>query len=163
MTQYHRHLMTFTVTRLAKMLALALLLAVVSSTVWAKEVALVVGKSTSLKGLQSVEVTKAFKTAPPKWADGKEIVFVIKAPSSSESRVFGTKLLNQTVDQLAAYFSNAKKTFVVVATDEEVIKTVSKMPNAIGVVDLYSINSSVTVLKIDGKLPLEPGYLLHYN
>lgn len=122
-----------------------------------------VAKSSALKSIQSAEVVKAFKTAPAKWADGKEIVFVVKAPSSSETKVFGTKLLNQVVDQLPAFFSNAKKTFVLVATDEDVIKTVNTIPNAIGVVDLYSINSSVTVLKVDGKLPLEPGYLLHYN
>jgi hypothetical protein len=33
----------------------------------------------------------------------------------------------------------------------------------VGVVDVYSINSSVAVIKIGGKLPLEPGYLLHGN
>ena len=155
--------MTFKLTRVSKMLVLALALAGVSGAAWAKEVALVVAKSSALKGVQSVEVTKAFKTPPAKWADGKEIVFVIKGPSSSESKIFGTKLLNQAVEQLPEFFSNAKKTFIVVATDEEVIKVVNTTPNAIGVVDLYSINSSVTVLKIDGKLPFEPGYLLHYN
>jgi hypothetical protein len=33
----------------------------------------------------------------------------------------------------------------------------------VGVVDVYAINSSVLVLKLGGKLPLEPGYLLHGN
>jgi ABC-type phosphate transport system substrate-binding protein len=125
--------------------------------------ALVVSKSSQVKGVQSAEVVKAFKTSPAKWADGKEIVFVIKAPTSTDTRVFDTKLLNWAVDQLPASFSDAKKTFIFAATDEEVIRTVNNTPNAIGVVDLYSINSSVTVIKIDGKLPLEPGYLLHYN
>lgn len=155
--------MTFTVQRFTKTLALALLLAALCGAAWAKEVALVVAKSSPLKGVQSAEIAKAFKTSPANWADGREIVFVIKAASSNETKVLGTKLLNQAVDQLPAFFSNAKKTFVVVATDEDVIKAVNSMPHAIGVVDLYSINGSVTVLKIDGKLPLEPGYLLHYN
>ncbi len=129
----------------------------------AKDVALVVSKGSSVKAVQTADVTKAFKTPPAKWADGKEVVFVIKAPSSNETRVMGTKLLGQAADALPNYISGAKKTFIVVATDDEVIKTVNSMPNAIGVVDLYSINGSVTVLRIDGKLPLEPGYLLHYN
>jgi hypothetical protein len=30
-------------------------------------------------------------------------------------------------------------------------------------VDVYSINSRINVLKIDGKLPLEAGYLLRGN
>ena len=155
--------MTFRAPRFTKTLAATILLGALSSAAWAKEVALVVSKSSPLKAVQSAEVVKAFKTAPAKWADGKEIVFVIKAPTSTETRVFSTKLLNWAADQLPASFSDAKKTFIFVATDEEVIKTVNSMPNAIGVVDLYSINSSVTVLKIDGKLPLEPGYMLHYN
>ena len=146
-----------------KALMLVLTITAFSATAWSKEVALVVAKSSVLHDLQSAEITKAFKTPPAKWVDGKEIVFVVKAPSSSETRVFGTKLLNQVADQLPAFFANAKKTFVIVTSDEEVIKTVNSIPNAIGIVDLYSINSSVTVLKIDGKLPLEPGYLLHYN
>jgi ABC-type phosphate transport system substrate-binding protein len=146
-----------------KTLMLVLALTAVSISAWSKEVALVIAKSSSLQGVQSAEITKAFKTLPAKWADGKEIVFVVKVPASSETKVFGARLLNQSADQLPAFFANAKKTFVIVATDEEVIKTVNSMPNAIGIVDLYSINGSVTVLKIDGKLPLEPGYLLHYN
>lgn len=146
-----------------KALMLVLTIAALSAPAWSKEVALVVAKSSLLHGVQSIEITKAFKTPPAKWVDGKEIVFVVKAPSSSDTKVFGTKLLNQAADQLPAFFANAKKTFIIVATDEEVIKAVNSMPNAIGIVDLYSINGSVTVLKIDGKLPLEPGYLLHYN
>jgi len=43
------------------------------------------------------------------------------------------------------------------------VNKVASTPGAIGVVDVYSINSSVEVVKIGGKLPLEPGYLLHGN
>ncbi len=148
---------------LTKTLMLVIALTAVSMSAWCKEVALVTAKSSSLQGLQSVEIAKAFKSSPAKWADGKEIVFVVKAPASSETKIFATKLLSQLADQLPAFFANAKKSFIIVATDEEVIKTVNNTPNAIGVIDLYSINGTVKVLKVDGKLPLEPGYLLHYN
>ena len=40
---------------------------------------------------------------------------------------------------------------------------VASIPGAVGVVDVYAINSSVAVVKLAGKLPLEPGYLLHGN
>src|SRR5512146_3051336 len=100
---YCANAMTFISPRFAKTFALALFLAAVSGAACAKEVALVVAKSSALRGVQSVEVVKAFKTAPARWADGKEIVFVVKAPSSSETKVFGTKLLNQVADQLPAF------------------------------------------------------------
>ncbi len=52
---------------------------------------------------------------------------------------------------------------LVVASDEELVNQVASLPGAVGVVDVYSINSSVAVVKVAGKLPLEPGYLLHGN
>ena len=52
---------------------------------------------------------------------------------------------------------------MVVDTDEELVNKVASIPGAVGVVDVYAINSSVAVVKIGGKLPLEPGYLLHGN
>jgi hypothetical protein len=52
---------------------------------------------------------------------------------------------------------------VVVSSDDELVSRVASIPGAVGVVDVYSINSSVAVVKLAGKLPLEPGYLLHGN
>jgi len=52
---------------------------------------------------------------------------------------------------------------MLVDSDEELVNQVASIPGAVGVVDVYSINSGVAVVKIAGKLPLEPGYLLHGN
>ena len=52
---------------------------------------------------------------------------------------------------------------VVVDSDEDVVKRVGAIPGAVGLVDVYSISGGVTVVKVGGKLPLEPGYALHGN
>jgi hypothetical protein len=52
---------------------------------------------------------------------------------------------------------------IVVDTDEAVLTKVETTPGAAGLVDVYSITSGVQVLKVGGKLPLEPGYPLHGN
>ena len=52
---------------------------------------------------------------------------------------------------------------LVVNSDEDLVNKVASIPGAVGVVDVYAINSSVAVVKIAGKLPLQPGYLLHGN
>jgi ABC-type phosphate transport system substrate-binding protein len=52
---------------------------------------------------------------------------------------------------------------MLVDSDEDLVNKVASIPGAIGVVDVYAINSSVAVVKLAGKLPLEPGYLLHGN
>jgi hypothetical protein len=52
---------------------------------------------------------------------------------------------------------------VLVTSDDDLVNRVASIPGAVGIVDVYSINSSVAVVKLAGKLPLEPGYLLHGN
>ena len=48
-------------------------------------------------------------------------------------------------------------------SDDVLIQAVATNPGTIGLVDVYSINGAITVLKVDGKSPLEPGYALHGN
>src|SRR5437868_6819462 len=52
---------------------------------------------------------------------------------------------------------------VVVDSDESLVQKVESIPGAVGVVDVYSITSGVTVLKVAGKSPFGVGYLLHGN
>ena len=59
---------------------------------------------------------------------------------------------------------NETRTVVkIVDSDEELLKAVEVTPGAVGVVDVYSINSAVKVLRIDGKLPFDVGYALKGN
>jgi hypothetical protein len=44
-----------------------------------------------------------------------------------------------------------------------VVSKVQSIPGALGVVDVYSITGGVAVVKVAGKNPFEPGYLLHGN
>jgi hypothetical protein len=49
---------------------------------------------------------------------------------------------------------------VIVASEDEMLKSVAAIPGAVGLVDVYSITEYVKVIKVDGKLPLEQGYPL---
>ena len=49
---------------------------------------------------------------------------------------------------------------VVVDSDDELVKKAAATAGSVGLVDVYGINSSVEVIKVGGKLPLEPGYPL---
>ena len=40
-------------------------------------------------------------------------------------------------------------------------KTVQSEPGAIGLIDVHSIDNSINVVHVDGKLPMEFGYLPH--
>jgi len=47
------------------------------------------------------------------------------------------------------------------ASDAEVIDAVASTQGAIGMVEEHSISGRVNVMKVDGMLPLEAGYLPH--
>jgi len=79
-------------------------------------------------------------------------------------RIVAQKLLSLTRDEfknLIDATNKTKMTFWVVSSDDEVLKIVQSNTSAIGLVNVYSINSNVEVLRIDDKLPLESGYFLH--
>jgi hypothetical protein len=66
-----------------------------------------------------------------------------------------------TQNEVKAFVDTHKSSFVIVDSDEALLKIVESTPGALGLIDVYSITSKVNVVKVDGKLPLEQGYLLH--
>lgn len=129
----------------------------------ARDVAIVTSKNNRVQVMKAADLTKMIKTTH-KWLDGNDLTVILTDPSLPEMRVVAEKLLSLTPGEFKELIDAANKTrvtFLVVSGDDEVLKTLQSNPSAIGLVNVYSINSKVDVLKIDRKLPLEPGYLLH--
>jgi ABC-type phosphate transport system substrate-binding protein len=129
----------------------------------ARDVALVTSKKNPVQVVKAADLVKMIKTTH-KQLDHDDVTLIVTNPSSPEMRVVAEKLLSVTTDEFRKLIdaaSKTKPTFLVVSNDDEVLKALQSNPSAIGLVNVYSINSNVEVLKIDGKLPLEPGYLLH--
>jgi hypothetical protein len=93
----------------------------------------------------------------------------MRDPSSAEMRMVLEKVYgmsSQAVNELIATANHGKGShpmIIVVTTDDDLVHKVAATPGAVGLVDVYAINSSVDVMKIGGKLPFEPGYPLHGN
>jgi ABC-type phosphate transport system substrate-binding protein len=68
-----------------------------------------------------------------------------------------------TSDQARAFIQSHHGVIVIAESDDEILRIVSSTRGAIGFIDLYSLTKDVNVVKIDGKLPLQPGYLLKGN
>ena len=144
---------------------------VVASVAWAaaKDLALVANKANTVSVISVAELVKVSKAQTSRWPDGKPVTLVMRAPSAPEMKIFIEKIYGMTESEVNGLVATANHgranhpAIVVVNSDDELVNRVASTPGAIGVVDVYSINSSVTVVKIAGKLPLEPGYLLHGN
>ena len=46
-------------------------------------------------------------------------------------------------------------------SDEDVLSIVQSTPGSVGLIDVRAINDKIKVLRVDGKLPMEEGYLSH--
>jgi hypothetical protein len=60
-----------------------------------------------------------------------------------------------------AWIAQHKNEIKLVGSDEEVLSYVENIPGAVGLIDVRSLNSRVRIIRIDGKLPMEAGYLPH--
>jgi len=135
----------------------------------ARDLALVSNKTNAPGAINVADLVKLCKAQTTHWPDGKPITFVMRSPSAPETKIVLEKLYGMSENEVNSLIvtSNhgrpAHPAIVVVSSDEELVNKVASLPGAVGVVDVYSINSSVAVVKIAGKLPLEPGYLLHGN
>lgn len=135
----------------------------------ARDLALVSNKTNTVGAINVADLVKLCKAQTTHWSDGKPITFVMRSPSAPETKIVLEKLYGMPESEVNSLIvtSNhgrpAHPAIVVVSSDEELVNKVASLPGAVGVVDVYSINSSVAVVKIAGKLPLEPGYLLHGN
>jgi ABC-type phosphate transport system substrate-binding protein len=135
----------------------------------ARDIALVSNKSNALGALSVADLVKLCKAQTTHWPDGKPVTFVMRSPSAPEMKMVLEKVYGMSQGELNSLIvtSNhgrpAHPAILVATSDDELVNKVASTPGAIGVVDVYSINSSVAIVKIGGKLPLEPGYLLHGN
>jgi len=135
----------------------------------ARDLALVANKSNAVAGMTVNDLIKVCKAQNNHWPDGKPVTFIMRNPAAPEMKLVLQKIYDMpesAVNGLIVSSNHGRPNhpaILVVASDEELVNKVASLPGAIGVVDVYSINSSVVVVKIAGKLPLEPGYLLHGN
>jgi hypothetical protein len=142
---------------------LCLLVLAVSALSAIKNMAVVVAAGSKLPDVTLAELTKLCKGTQKVWPDGRNFTLVLRDPASPEMHVVVQKLFGVgTADVKAAItkINESRPLIKIVDTDDDVFRTVTSTPGAVGLVDVYTINSAVKVLHIDGKLPFDVGYAL---
>jgi hypothetical protein len=90
----------------------------------------------------------------------------MRDPESPDLHVAVQKLLGVSASELKSSIAKLNETRTVVRiveSDDDLLRTVEAMPGAVGILDVYAINSTVKVLRVDGKLPFDAGYALKGN
>lgn len=149
--------------RVCRQILLLVGLAASVSLAHAKQLAVITDANNPVVDLSTAELVKIFNAHTQTWPDGKPIKLVVHDPASADMHMVVRKLMAMTPEQAEAFLQAHNRMMVIADSDDAVLKFVSGTRGAIGIVDLFSITKDVKVLKIDGKLPVEPGYVLRGN
>lgn len=147
-------------------MAVGMLFAALPVSPAVKNVAVVMSAGTKIDDVQLSELTKLCKGVQKTWIEGKSFTLVMTDPAGPDMHAAVQKLFNMTAVDLKTALPklNESRTIVkIVDSDADLLRTVGGTPGAVGIVDVYAINSSVKVIRVDGKLPFDVGYALKGN
>ena len=128
--------------------------------------ALIVSAGSKLQDISLADLSKFCKGAQKTWPDGRPFALVVRNPDGPEMQGVMNKILGASPAEpkpASTKQGEVHVIFKVVDAEDDLIRTVGSTPGAMGLIDVYSINSSVKVLRVDGKLPFDPGYILKVN
>jgi ABC-type phosphate transport system substrate-binding protein len=127
---------------------------------FAHHMAVVVSKQNGVETMTSAQLSKIFRAETRKWPDGKEVRVVLHRSSAGEI-VTLQRLNKMSAQQWQNWIAEHKNSVQLVDSDEDVLKYVESTPGAIGLVDVRALTGAVNIIRVDGKVPMEEGYLPH--
>jgi ABC-type phosphate transport system substrate-binding protein len=127
---------------------------------FAHHMAVVVNKDNNVGNVTSVHLSKLFRSETKKWPDGKAVVLVLHKDSQGETETL-ERLMKMSPAEWKALMVAHKDSIMIAGSDADVLKVVQSTSGAVGFVDVRSVDSTVNVVRVDGKLPMEAGYLPH--
>jgi hypothetical protein len=131
-----------------------------------KNIAVVMSASAKIQDVQLSELMKLCKGTQKTWVDGKSFTLVMTDPGAPEMHPAVQKLFGMPPADLKSALAKLNESRIlikIVDSDAELLRTVEATPGAVGILDVYAINSTVKVLRVDGKLPFDVGYALKGN
>jgi ABC-type phosphate transport system substrate-binding protein len=127
---------------------------------FAHHTAVVVNKDNGVENVSSAHLARIVRGEIKKWPDGKNIVLVLHKDSAGETETL-EHLNKMSAPEWKAFLTAHKDSILFVDTDADVLRELQAEPGAIGFIEAHSIDNSVNVVRVDGKLPMEFGYLPH--
>ena len=127
--------------------------------------AIIVNQSNPVENLSSAELRKVFLGEKSHWTNGRRITLVMMDPGAERKSVL-RDIYHMNENDFSNHFIHGLFTGEVfvspktLATPVDVRKFVFNVPGAIGYVRAADVDSSVKVVRIDGRLPDDKEYKL---
>lgn len=126
----------------------------------AKHMAVVVDKANTQGKITTADLLKVFNFDARKWPDGRTVTLVLLDPALPEMQSVVERVYHMKLDEMKGLLTRRGSGVIIANSEEQLLKLVESIPGAVGLVDVYSINDRINVLKVDGKLPFDQGYFL---
>jgi ABC-type phosphate transport system substrate-binding protein len=122
--------------------------------------AVVVNKNNNVGTLTAAHLSRIFRSEIKKWPGGKAVILVLHKNSAGKTETLAR--LNRMSDSEWKTLIAAHKDSIVMAdSDADVLKIVQSTACAVGLADVRSVDNTINVVRVDGKLPMESAYLPH--
>jgi len=122
--------------------------------------AVVVSKQNGVTNMTAAHLGKVFRAEIRKWPNGKDVVLVLHRASAGEAITL-QRLNKMSAQQWQSWVAEHKDSVKLVDSDQNVLSFIESTPGAIGMVDVRSVNDRLTIIRVDGRVPMEDGYLPH--
>jgi ABC-type phosphate transport system substrate-binding protein len=130
------------------------------------DVAVVVNDGNPVTKLSSAELRKIFAGEKRSWPAGVPIKIFVRAPGTHERAVL-LKLLGMTEGEYKQYWTlqvfrgEAQAVPIALPSNGMQREAVLAYPGAVALVDLQDVKAGMKVLRVEGRMPGEVGYLLN--
>jgi len=133
------------------------------------EVAIIVNPDNPVDDLSFRELRDLFELQQQFWKNGKRVSLVTQKAGQPEKQLVLNKVYRRSEEALNRYFMarmfNAEIYTIPQprSSNNAVKQVISRLPNGIGFISVSAVDSSVKVVRIDGRLPGEDGYKLAHR
>ena len=130
------------------------------------DVAVVVQPDTPVSNLSLAEVRKIFLGDRQYWTANMPVVLLIRAPVARERDVVLKTIYQMSESQFKQYWiakifrAESVSAPKVVYSNDMASDLVTALPGAIAFIDSRDVRPGTKVVRVDGRLPGEPGYTL---
>jgi phosphate transport system substrate-binding protein len=151
---------------IASLLALLSLSFLSQANAQGTDVAVIVNPNNSVANVTMADLRKIFAGEKRSWPGGVPIKLIVRGPGCHERMVL-MRLLGMSESEYKQYWTaqvvrgEADAEPSIVPSSGMVREAVLVFPGGVGLVDAQSLKPGMKILKVDGRVPGDPGYPLH--
>lgn len=131
------------------------------------DIAVVTNPETPVNELSLAEVRKVFLGDRQYWTSNMPVILLVRAPVAREREVVLKNIYQMTESQFKQYWvakifrSEVVSAPKIVYSADMTNQLLTVIPGSIAFMEAKAVSPGLKVLKVDGRLPGEPGYTLH--